>query len=90
MGFLSTFFLIGIIFIRIFWGPLIVIDRGMVCVYTIKLNVQLALGAPPPFYYISSELILGILDVPRLNIIQTLNVTLVWVLYFTIIITTYC
>ena len=90
MGSVSPFFLIGIVFLRLFLGPLIVIDRGMVCVHTIILNIQLALGAPPPFYYISSELILGIIDVPRLNIIQTLNVTLVWVLYFTIVITTDC
>ena len=56
----------------------------MVCVYFIKFPFHIVLGAPPPILAKSGNLLLLFLEYPRLNIVKSLNITLVEVPYFSV------
>ena len=90
MGTLIPLFLIGILLLIIFLGPLILTVRVMVQIDSIKVTIHVVLEIPLTVRSTFIYLILGLIDDPRLNIFQYLNITVFGLLSSSILNPTAC
>ena len=69
-------------FIVLFLVPLVVLVRGAIHIHAIKFSIRVVLGTLPPFRSVSSDLIIGLIDTSRINIVHVINIILAWVFPF--------
>ena len=75
---------VGFYLLLFLFIPLIIFIGWMVHVHFIKFPFHLVLGAPPPIFAISGNILIWFLDTSGFNIVKSLNINLVGVPSFSV------